>query len=291
MADRRHNEKNISMLKAFKSVTTAYSQIASIRMKKIRQEVLTDREYIERITSVFDEVRRSFAYEIKQLSKNKSRRDKTQITMLAHNGRNVLLLLSSRAGLYGDIVNQTYKLFLEDVKMGKGEVALVGRQALVRFQADMPHSAYTYFDLPDINYQEKDTRKIISHIVPYETITVYYGKFISLIHQVPETLFISSTIHIDNNEKVAKSQYLFEPDLEKILKFFELEIFISLFGQVLRESALAKQASRAYSMEKAGERIKNRIHKTEQILLVQKHLASSRSQLNALNGILRSYEN
>lgn len=290
MADRRHNENIIKMLKAFKSVTTAYSQIASIRMKKIRQEVLTDREYIERITSVFDEVRRSFAYEIKLLSKTRKRRDKTNITMLAHNGRNVLLLLSSKTGLYGDIVNKTYKLFLEDVKKGKGEVALVGRQALMRFQADMPHSAYTYFDLPDINYKETDTRKIISHIVPYETITVYYGKFISLIHQVPETLFISSTIRIDEKEEVVKSKYLFEPDLEKILKFFELEIFISLFGQAMRESALAKQASRAYSMEKAGDKIKNRIHKTEQILLLQKHLASSRAQLNALNGILRSYE-
>lgn len=289
MLNQKDITSTLATLKSFKGVTSAYSQIASIRMKKIRLEVLEDREYINSITEVFDEVRRSFAYEIKMLSRTKHKRDNTKITMLSHNGRNVLVLLASKAGLYGEIVDKTYRKFVSDVQKNLGEVTLVGRQALLRFQADFPHTPYTFYDVPDHAIKESEIKKIMSHIVPYERITVYYGKFVSLIEQLPEVLQISSTIEIEDKEGTHKSLYIFEPDLEKILKFFELEIFISLFGQTIRESELAKQASRAYAMEKAGNEIKKRIKEVESLRLIYKHRTLAKAQLNSLNGIVHAF--
>lgn len=48
---------------------------------------------------------------------------------------------------------------------------------------------------------------------------------------------------------------MFEPSLEKILEFFEKQIFASIFEQTMRESQLAKTASRLTTLDTASENI------------------------------------
>jgi hypothetical protein len=68
--------------------------------------------------------------------------------------------------------------------------------------------------------------------------------------------------------------------------FFEREIFGSLFEQTLRESQLAKFASRLVSMDQAGERIKEKLAETivskQQVI----HRIQNKKQLDGLIGTI-----
>ncbi len=82
--------REIEAMSGFKSLIKAYQQIASIRMKKTRDAVLANRDYLDQIEAIFEAVRESYAREVKKLAKKKSSKADT-ITFLSHNGKKVVV--------------------------------------------------------------------------------------------------------------------------------------------------------------------------------------------------------
>jgi len=278
MAEIDDIRQNITDLGSLKDLVRAYEQIASHRMKKTREDVLYNRKYMYSINEIFEEVRASYIHMAKKLLKKKKGE---KVTFLAHNGKTVAVLLSANTGLYGDIVKRTYNQFMEEINRGGSEVTIIGKHGLSLFLGAKPNHPYTFFNLPEVSIETRDLAPIINHIVQYEEIHLYHGKFISVIKQEPENVTISAQVEIDDATTEKKS-YLFEPSLEEILMFFETEIFASLFEQAVHESQLAKFASRVLAMDKADSNIRERLSKLNLMEMKARHRQSNRKQLNSL---------
>jgi ATP synthase F1 gamma subunit len=272
----------IKDLQGFKSLITAYEEIASIRMKKTRDSVLYNRAYMNAIEEIFEEVRITYARQARALAKRRGRVPK--LTFLAHNGKTVAVFLSANTGLYGEIIHRTYQEFTQEITAGNVEATIVGRYGLSLFINSFPDKPYTYFDLPDSDVQPADLAQIIRHIVQYEEIHIYYGKFLSVIKQEPTRWVVSAEISLDTEDgKAPKTSYLFEPSLEEILIFFETELFASLFDQSVNESQLAKYASRVISMNRADKNIDLTLKKLELEHLRINHHEFNKKQVNSLS--------
>lgn len=284
MAEKTEIENEIVEVNALKNLVDSYEQIASARMKRTRQSVLVNRVFLAEINEIFDEVRKSYVKEVLKLAKE---RKGTKITFLAHNGKTVSLFLSANTGLYGDIVRETFDEFIREAKTGETEVAIVGRNGLSLFLSELPEAPYTYFDLADHNVSSDQLSDIIRHVVEYEEIHVFHGRYINVVKQVPTKLTVSAEISLEESvEKDSReTDYIFEPNLETILGFFETEIFASLFEQAVRESELAKYASRFLAMDTAIGNIRQRLKKLEFEKLRQEHYMSNKKQLNQLSGV------
>lgn len=276
----------ISELETLQLITQAFGEIASSRMKRTRDSVIRSRDYLSGIDDVFDDIRRAYAMEIGSMRKKRGSRGEN-VTLLSHNGRNVAVLLSANTGLYGEILKKTFNSFLEEVKKGDTEVTIIGKQGLLTFQSVAPSIPYTYFDLPDHAYTGDQMSKIVRHIVRYDEIHLYFGRFQNVLIQNSDRAVISSNVDLDKKPSGEKPRkFLFEPELEKLLRFFELEIFASLFEQIVRESQLAKFASRILAMDKASENIKQERKKLKMERLASMHREANKKQLNGLSGIL-----
>lgn len=278
MAELDNIKNNITDLGSFKELVRAYEQIASLRMKKTREDVLYNRKYMFSINQIFEEVRASYITMAKKLLKKKKGE---KLTFLAHNGKTVAVLLSSNTGLYGDIVKRTFDLFMEEANREVSEATIIGRHGLSLFLAAKPNTPYTFFNLPEVDIEPRDIAPIINHIVQYEEIHLYHGKFISVVKQEPENISISAQVEVDE-ETTEKKSYIFEPSLEEILMFFETEIFASLFEQAVHESQLAKFASRVLAMNKADTNIKQRLKALKMMEMSARHRQNNRKQLNSL---------
>ena len=287
MSDTRKISNEIMELKVLQTITAAYAEIASIRMRKIRDFVLENRDFLGSIDEIFREVLSSYKKEVQSIIKGEKRGE--NITFLSHNGKGVAVLLSANTGLYGDIVGKTFDKFMEEVSGGDNEVAIIGKLGASLFEQVAPNTPYTAFDYPDYNAPEEKLVEIIDHLVQYEKIFIYYGKFQSVVTQVPSVYSISavtpSTLQ-ESTEAESETKYIFEPSLQKILMFFETEIFASLLDQTVRESELSKFASRITAMSKATENIRENLGKANMRKLKNSHNISNRKQLNALNGLL-----
>lgn len=287
MTDSKTINKNITELSVLEALTRIYAEVAALKMNKTRSQVLLSREFLTEINDLFEEVRASYAHEIAELIKKK--KTNKGITFLSHNGKKVAVLLSSNTGLYGEISNKTFRAFITDIKSGstidKPEVTIVGKQGLSLFQSEQPDEPYTYFEISDDQFDAGALAQVINHIVQYEEITLYFGKYQSVIHQSAEKLHITAQTDVYDKLEKKVPQYIFEPDLERILMFFETEIFASLFEQTMRESQLARYASRILAMQQAGDNIKKSYQQLRFESLRLTHSLANKKQLNSLSGV------
>ena len=191
MIDEKEIVEEINQMKGLQSLVRVYEEIASYRMKKVRDSVLKNRKFQGEINKVFEQVRESYVREARLLAKKRGESGSEKITFLAHNGKKVAVLLSANTGLYGNVVHDTFNIFIEEIRKDNLEVTIIGRYGLSMFLAEEPNRPYTYFDLDDSGVATDDLNKIINHIVQYEEIHVYYGEFVNVISQKPYLLFVN----------------------------------------------------------------------------------------------------
>jgi ATP synthase F1 gamma subunit len=274
--NKKEIKSRISTLNLLVGLTEAYSQVSSQRMKKIRDGVITSRDYLSSIDSIFRELRNSHKREITKLAK---RRGKDMVTFLAHNGKTASVFIAANAGLYGDIVGRVFDSFIHEVRTKNTEVTIIGKFGLSLFLSAEPTRPYTYFEYPDYGDSPEDLAQITRHLVSYEQIHIYYGKFKNLAYQEPVSIVIAAETDLGKESGEEKiTQYLFEPDLSDILAFFEGEMFTSTFEQAIHEAQLAKFSSRMIAMDKAGEKVKDELKKVEMDHLKMTHYLSGKKQ-------------
>jgi len=278
-------KEEIDTVNALGDLINAYEEIASLRMKKIRDMVLRNRSYQEEINSVFEKVRRWYSRETLALAKKKG--ESKQITFIPHNGKNVSVLLSANTGLYGSIVPNTYQMFIKEARGSQSEITIIGKYGLQLFLSENLGKPYTYFEFPDYGDDNEKLYNVIKHIVQYEKIHVYYGKFKNIVFQEPAMLSVSAKIELSEGKESDKKEfYIFEPTLEKILIYFETQIFTSLFQQSMKESQLSKFASRFVAMDKASSNTKQEIKKLEFEKNRIIHNSFNKKQLSLVAGLL-----
>lgn len=283
MFDKRSLNRSIEELSLLETVTKAYGEIAAQRMQKTRESVLVVRTFLQEIFDLFYEVRVAYFRQMARRPKS----ERKDITFLSHNGKQVALLLSSNTGLFGDIVKKTFDAFIQEVAGGVSEITIVGKQGKNFFTSQYPNRPYTYFDLPDFNIHASHLAPIIRHIVKYDEIHLYYGRFQNVVVQEPIMVTISSKIDLKDSEGHGEvHDYLFEPSIEDILAFFEGEIFSSVFQQSINESQLAKLASRISAMNRASNKIEEQRIKLNISRLALVHRVSDQKQRNTIPAFL-----
>lgn len=286
MTTKKLIEAEIENLFSLRGMVEAYQEIAAVRIRKTRDSVLKNRSYTSEVNTIFQQVKSSYKDEINKFMKKGKIKDVSKISFLKKNGKTVSVFIASSTGLYGDIVKKTFDLFLEQVKGQKTDAAIIGKLGFSLFEREKLDIPVRFFDLPDQNIDSKALAEIASFLLGYEKIRVFYSQFQSIVKQEPVLLDISGNLPLEE-EKEGKTviKYLFEPSLQEILGFFESEIFSSIFEQTVRESSLAKFASRLVSLMDASEnikkRLKNVIIERERI----RHSENNKKQLQTLTSL------
>ena len=245
-------KNEIEWLGDFGGMIQAYEEIAALRMQEIRAQVLVNRDFLNSLSEIFQQVKTVYK---KQAVEHKliSRRRK--------NGQTARVFLSANTGLYGSIVQETFLLFLQDLEKYKSEPVVVGRLGQAFFQEARPGAKYTAFDFPDVPVDNSRFKEIVNFLVGYETVVVYHGYFKNLVTQIPRQSNISGDELIPQTGSALPARWIFEPSLDEVLTLFDNEILGSLFIQTMHESQLAKYASRMMTLGETGENVKGQLQK------------------------------
>lgn len=256
MATKREVTEEFDRVSAIKDVLETYEEVAATRMQNTRSSVLAGRLFIAELNYIFQQVKSSHRNEVLKRMKTKNIKDPSKLTFIERNGKTLYVLLSSNTGLYGDIIKKTSDLFISLVRKEKADAVIIGRIGLELFKNAGLLITYNYFDFPDEKVNNESLRKIISYILQYERTFIVYGRFENIVSQKPIVTSISGD-PLASSQGASNVKYFFEPSLDKIMKFFEAQIFASLFDQTVFESQLAKFASRMTSLEQRVENIQD----------------------------------
>ena len=285
MSQRKEINNEIIQLADLKSLTETYQEIAAIRMQKIKNSVLKNREFLAHLQSIFMQVRTSYFYETKKLLSAKGRSSKKSMSLLTENDGTVSVLLSANTMLYGDIIRRTFDEFVKSASQNNEDMVVVGRVGKRLMEELEVNKKFDYFDFSDGGVDEANLKAILNKVKGYSVIKVFHGKFKTILSQIPEASYVRGTLDYGIEGNVERASYLFEPSLEQVLKFFENELLTSVFEQTVFESNLSKYASRMVSLDSAVDSIGNELKKAEFRKKRLEHSVFNRKQNESLSGI------
>lgn len=288
MQTKRQIDNEFQIVGTLKTLAQSYEQISVMRMQRVRGSVLNTRNFLLGISEIFKDVKQSYKMEMERIANKKSGHGK--YSEIQKNGKQVSILLSANNKLYGDILSRVYNLFIRNIEKNNDDIVIIGKIGKSLFENSNVKRPFTYFDLPDEGAKVEDVSPIIKHVIQYEKIYVYYGRFLNVISQEPSISEISGD-NLENQNPNEKQQegkkvvYYFEPSLKTILSFFEDQVFTSILKQVVDESELSRLASRIKSMEDSLGSIQR-----EELLLKKsynrtKRLAENNKQIQRMAGI------
>lgn len=268
-----------------KEFVISNEEIAANNMRKIRHAVVSRRDFVAEITRLYNEVKGSYKKEMDDFLSGKKRKNESLLKLIKKNDKTACVLLSTNTNLFGDIVKNTYSLFKEHYDKEKGDVIIVGKTGKKIYEEANPGAAYSYFDFPDTYLDNKLLKEIVMKIIQYGKVVIFHSKFQTLLRQAPSAFTIAE-IQQDNSGKGPVVKYLFEPSLEKIIEFFEKEIFSSIFEQVMHESHLSKFAARMVTLDRTTLNIKKGLEVLYRKQRFIKHEVVNKQQVNVVSRMI-----
>ncbi|MBI5358378.1 F0F1 ATP synthase subunit gamma [Candidatus Amesbacteria bacterium] len=268
-------KETTSDLLGLKGLVETYEEVAALRMQAIRGSVLKSRDFLDGLSGVFNDAKSNLHNGVNMMT----------ISTLNRNNRSVAVFVSANTGLYGDIINKTYELFMEFVQKRQTEAVVIGKLGVRMIYERNPELMYNYFDFSDKGLDTDNLSIIMRYLLQFERIYVFHGKYRSLISQDPAVTSISGDEVVLTSGTVEKNFYLFEPNITEVLQMFEREIITTLFSQSIHEGQLAKFASRLFHLDQAAESVDNSLKNISVISRKASHKAMARKQLNTISGI------
>ena len=278
MVTKKELTREAEFLTTLRTILETYEEIAATRMARIRSSVLASRDFLLEINAIFQQVKTSYKTQTELLMQTRKIKDSSKLTFIKRNGKTLYVFISANTGLYGEIIRRTYDVFVENLRKEPGDVAILGKLGMEIFNEEKIKAPLTYFEFPDNKMDNEAVQKIVEHIIKYEKVLVFYEQFNNVISQSPIVTNISGD-PLPWEKGGPQARYFFEPSLEKIMEFFEKEIFASIFQQTIFESELAKFAARMVSLDFASENTKIRL---KQVIMTRqriKHQEDNKRQL------------
>ncbi|HVA96348.1 MAG TPA: F0F1 ATP synthase subunit gamma [Candidatus Acidoferrales bacterium] len=287
----------IEDLTGIKDIVGASEEIASMKMRAIRNKVLLSRDVNDELTEIYREVTISYKNQIVQLMQEKKghnifdQNNPHEASLKVGNGKLACVYLSANSGLFSKILENTYNEFVTYLNAHKEAVPIIigdfGRRL---FMENYPGRQFFFYPLAEDQSSEKSVKKVTEDLTRFSNVIIFYARFESMSSQTTTVLDVSgrdSSIKESVGRQILTSSvhYLFEPSLEKIIAFFESEIFAGIIQQTVTESELARYASRITTLDMARENINQQLKTVNLEKRFALHRMMNKKQTDAITGI------
>jgi len=223
-------------------VTTMLRDISATRLQAIRGQFEANRNYFTELHDLMALVQ-SYAKEIalKVETPTKPKR--------------IYVAVTSNKRFYGslnhEIIRALYAELLKDREVDSLIVGQTGQQ-IAGINPLPKRSEYLSFAKDEPT--EEELFALIERLNPYDEVLVIHPTFINSFQQHAKTTDITHVPEVDSNTKARSIDYLFEPDIPKIIEFFKTQIRLTLFMRVLLETQVAFTGARLMKMQRAREK-------------------------------------
>ncbi|MBU1000610.1 F0F1 ATP synthase subunit gamma [Patescibacteria group bacterium] len=244
---------------SLKAIAQAYSEIANIKIKKIRADVEQNRIFFQEISQIYTL--------IKQLAFQKK-------ISIVKQKKMICMILTSNYRFYGSINSDLLEFFVNTVRKLNADHIYLGKAAIEYFRAAPLESGKIQLPFQDavkevlLKSDQPDTDELLmltNLLKDYNQILIFYSNMKSLLVQVPTIMDLTSssspladpsTHELTEKQENGKTgneltKFIFEPELPKILQFFNSQVITLLLEGAFLESELSRTASRFISMDQA----------------------------------------
>lgn len=288
MANLKNVRTQQSGLSSLENFVKAYQEVTVYQMQRVRDAVLSQRSFMNGLLDVFVDIKQAVeAEEFKRLRKTGATR--LSYSTLSKNGRSGRVLLSLDTRFAGNSTRQVFELFRAHVeKYPEGDIIIVGALGERLFRNAFPglkiHKFYEFKE----GAVEEEINSFVNDLLEYENVDIFTSYFESLIQQRPVKLNVTAAIPVDDPNLLTERKqrrFLFEPTGDKILNFFEVQIFSSLLRQTIEETKLATLGNRITTLENTYDSLEQQLTVLAKVAKKAKRKEMNKKQRQRLAGI------
>ena len=230
------------------SLTSALESISSMQIAKTKNKVLISNQFFDEVWNIYKQIRVDVLFNYGRTV------DETPIN------KELLILITAKGGLSGDIDNRLIRKFMEHYDENKNDVLVIGHHGTTKLK--QAHVDYKYyFDLPEHDYINVDPLMEITK--KYTKSRIFYQNYVSLSQQEIIEVDLSDVVSSKGrtadlatvgDDMVSEKTYIFEPSSYAVAAYLEQSILRLTISQFIYDSRLAQVASRFKAMSAAKER-------------------------------------
>lgn len=237
----REIENALEEGQSLKQIAQAYSEIANQKMKKIRAAAERNRIFLKEISSVYTFVRNLALKKKVVVPKPKNR---------------ISLVLTSNYRFYGKINSDLLEFFVNYISRTQTDIVIVGKAAIEFFKTVKGFDGTSSIVLKDDQPTSQELQSLVNIIKDYNQVLIFHSKLKTILLQQPTVTEISASSDLagpNASDLRGRSEFrfIFEPELLKILAFFDSQILTLLLEGTFLESEVSRTASRFVSMDQA----------------------------------------
>lgn len=248
---------------SLKMVAQAYTEISALKLQKIRAGIEKNRSFFQEITEVYHTINVEAA--------------KKHLALRPKKGT-VSILITSNQHFYGGLEKDLVKFFIVNTTKFQTDKIVIGSTAGEFLRSFNYFSPYQQITLKNDLPAAEEIRSLVTKIINYEQIMIYYSRMHSILTQEPHVVdIVQKPPEYFLKIKAPSFNYIFEPELAEIVKFFENQVTLLLIEQTFLESELARAAARLTSMDQA------QLAADETIILQKKELAQAKRSIDNLS--------
>ncbi|MDR2836100.1 MAG: ATP synthase F1 subunit gamma [Bacteroidales bacterium] len=255
MASLKELKNRISSISTTKQITSAMKMISAAKLKRGQDKIVQIRPYSNKFTEILQEV-----------SSNLDKNISSIYTETRNPEKVLIVLLASNRGLCGAFNNNICKIaikHIEDnystqIQNNNVKFFCIGKKAddfIKKLKYEIIKNGDEILD--DLTF-EKTTEYaefLMKNFVngTYDKIEIIYNSFVNatVYNQTIEQFLPVSLSNNDNTEKNAKSDYIFEPSVEKIIEEMVPKSLKIQLHKIILDSFVAEQGARTTAMHQA----------------------------------------
>ena len=246
----RTRKNELKDLETIGFVASALFDVSAEKISRLRAAFEKNKAFYDDIASLYQSIKQT-AFERGELPQK-------SVTVV----QTVTIAFTSNIRFYGAVNAEVMGAFIDHMKSGVvSDYIVIGRtgKMLMENSPNMEkHASYYAFKEDEPTGEER--RQFLKSVAPYSQVQMFYPSFLNVFSQKVVMQDITYTPHAEAaSRETLAFDYIFEPELPKILDFFETKVRYLLFKRVMLESELARTAARLLSMNQAQDRSQEEI--------------------------------
>lgn len=233
----------LNELTTFKFIATAFTEASAVKLKKIRGMFEINRQFYDEISHI---------YHLVQI--NAARQNLKILPILVAKPKILSVAVTSNLRFYGMLNIDIIKHFLADAEKDGSDRLVIGTTGIEYIKSIGFNRKYDTMNFLKDNPDEKEATQFLDKVKNYDKVLVYYPKFVSLLFQSVGVTDITQSNIGDRKDPDESVHIIFEPELPKIMAFFQSQIRLLLFLRIMLEAELARTAARLLTMSAAEEK-------------------------------------
>lgn len=202
--------------------------------------------------------------------------------------KRMFVAFTSNVRFYGSVNTDVMHTFLEALPPEGVDATIIGRtgQAFMENQGDKRPASYLSFEADEPSKAE--LQSFLDRVASYDEVHVYYPSFVNVFSQKVGSIDITHSAAPEGAlAPAAEVDYIFEPELPQIIRFFETRVRYLLFQRVALESELARTAARLFAMNRAQDRADEEIRSVRSAIRKEEETFNDLRLLESFSGISR----